>query len=95
MPVISRNVVAERAMPPWKPEPGFGPELKHSRALSPEDRAVFAAWAEAGAPRGDEKDMPPPATFAGDGRSARQTWCSKWPRNSRFRPGARIRIAAL
>lgn len=56
-------VVAERSMPPWKPEPGVGPKLKHDRSLPPEDRAVFEAWAEAGAPRGDDKDMPPPAQF--------------------------------
>jgi hypothetical protein len=57
-------VTEERSMPPWKPTPGVGPKLKHDQSLTPAELAVLAAWAEAGAPRGDPKDMPPPPRFA-------------------------------
>ena len=57
-------VTEERSMPPWKPTRGGGPKLKHDQSLTPEEIAILAAWAEAGAPRGDPKDLPPPAKFA-------------------------------
>ena len=58
------NVSESRSMPPWKPEPGFGPKYKHDRSLSEADIATLAAWAEAGAPEGDPADLPPPAKFS-------------------------------
>jgi len=58
------TVAEERSMPPWKPESGVGPKLKHDQSLSKEEIATLAAWAAAGAPKGDDKDMPPPAQFA-------------------------------
>ena len=51
-------------MPPWKPVAGFGPKLKHDPSLTREAVAVLEAWAEAGAPRGEEKDSPIPAAFS-------------------------------
>jgi Copper type II ascorbate-dependent monooxygenase, C-terminal domain len=57
-------VTEERSMPPWKPTRGVGPKLKHDQSLTHEEIQVLAAWAEAGAPRGDPKDLPPPRTFA-------------------------------
>jgi len=59
-------VVTERQMPPWKPAPGVGPRLKHDQSLSPQEIAVLEAWSDAGAPRGDPKDMPPPLRFSTD-----------------------------
>ncbi len=50
-------------MPPWKPTPNVGPKLKHDQSLTPAELAILSAWADAGAPRGDAKDMPPPPTF--------------------------------
>ena len=58
------TVAADRLMPPWKPEPGVGPKLKHDQSLSTAEIATLEAWAEAGAPKGDPKDMPPPPRFA-------------------------------
>jgi Redoxin/Copper type II ascorbate-dependent monooxygenase, C-terminal domain len=55
--------VSERKMPPWKPDPTVGPGFKHSKALSAEDIATIAAWAEAGAPEGNPADMPPPPVY--------------------------------
>ena len=52
------EVTSSRSMPPWKPERGVGPRLTNDRSMSPEDIAVLKAWADAGAPRGDVKDMP-------------------------------------
>jgi len=57
-------VTGERSMPPWKPAPGVGPSLKHDQSLSREEIATLVAWADAGAPKGDPKDMPPPPKFA-------------------------------
>jgi len=57
--------VAEgRSMPPWKPAPGIGPKIKHDTSLTPAEVAILEAWAEAGAPEGDAKDMPPPPQFS-------------------------------
>ena len=57
------SVVADRLMPPWKPEAGVGPKLKHDQSLSKDEIATLEAWAEAGAPKGDPKDMPAPTQY--------------------------------
>ncbi len=57
-------VTGERSMPPWKPTRGVGPNLKHDQSLSREQIEILNAWAEAGAPQGDPKDMPAPPSFA-------------------------------
>ena len=56
-------VTEERSMPPWKPTPGVGPKLKHDQSLTRAEIAILAAWAEAGAPLGDPKDLPPPPKY--------------------------------
>ncbi len=55
--------VLERKMPPWKPDPTVGPGFKHSKALSTEEIATIAAWAESGAPEGNPDDLPTPPTY--------------------------------
>ncbi len=55
---------SDRSMPPWKPVPGVGPALKHSKALVADEIATLAAWAEAGAPEGDPAGAPPPPAFS-------------------------------
>jgi hypothetical protein len=59
-------VAGERMMPPWKPAPGVGPKLKHDQSLAPAEITILEAWAAAGAPQGDPKDMPPPVQFPAD-----------------------------
>jgi hypothetical protein len=59
-------VATDRVMPPWKPAPGVGPRLKHDQSLAAAEIAVLQAWAEAGCPSGDPKDMPPPPQFVTD-----------------------------
>ncbi len=58
------SVVEGRRMPPWGPAAGFGPALRHDRSLSPREVAVLATWSDSGAPRGDDRDLPPPRKFA-------------------------------
>src|SRR5206468_8616058 len=49
-----REVAETRHMPPWKAEPGFG-EFHDERRLTDEEIRTIAAWADAGAPRGDSR----------------------------------------
>ena len=63
--------VLERRMPPWNPVKGFG-EFRHDAGLSQEEITLIAEWVEGGAPRGEERFLPPspspqptPKAFAG------------------------------
>lgn len=56
------DVTAERRMPPWKPEPGFG-DFHDDRRLTDAEIKTIADWSEAGAPEGDPKDLPPTPKF--------------------------------
>jgi peroxiredoxin len=58
-----REVIEERRMPPWHADPRHG-KFQNDRSLSKEDRGALLAWIDAGCPRGDDKDLPAPATFA-------------------------------
>jgi hypothetical protein len=53
-----RDEVADRAMPPWHADPKHG-KFKNDRSLSDTDRDTIVRWANAGAPEGDTKDLPP------------------------------------
>ena len=57
-----RDAIQARAMPPWKPVPGFGDFLE-PRRLSEAELATIVRWIEAGAPEGDPARLPPPVTF--------------------------------
>jgi mono/diheme cytochrome c family protein len=57
-----KNYTGRRAMPPWKPEPNFG-AFANERRLTDEEIATLARWADASAPEGDPKEMPPPRQF--------------------------------
>jgi hypothetical protein len=50
--------VSERRMPPWDAVKGFG-EFKHEASLTPEEVKLFNDWVEGGAPKGDDKYLPP------------------------------------
>lgn len=56
-------VAADRTMPPWKAEPGYG-RFHDERRLSDREIAVIRAWVAAGAPEGDAGDLPPAPAFA-------------------------------
>jgi hypothetical protein len=51
-----------RAMPPWGADPQHG-RFSNDRSLTDAQIATLAAWANAGAPEGDPKDLPPLPRF--------------------------------
>src|SRR5262245_29567231 len=51
-------------MPPWYIEKDLGIQhYKNDPSLSEQEIATIAAWVDAGAPRGNPADLPPPAKF--------------------------------
>jgi thiol-disulfide isomerase/thioredoxin/mono/diheme cytochrome c family protein len=69
-----RTVTQEGIMPPWFAAPhsdADGNPLEspwaNDRSLSQAEKDAIAAWVAAGKPRGDDKDLPLPRTFAQSG----------------------------
>jgi len=59
-----RTKVAARVMPPWHVDKNIGVRaFKNDRSLTDEQINTIVSWVDAGAPEGDPKDLPPPATF--------------------------------
>ncbi len=54
-----RDVTANRSMPPWAPEPGYG-HFAGERRLTDSELAMLQRWIAAGAPEGNLSDLPPP-----------------------------------
>src|SRR5579859_2543268 len=57
-----KEAVLLKKMPPWLADPHYG-KFSNDRSLSQKDIDTLVAWSDAGAPQGDPKDMPPPASF--------------------------------
>jgi hypothetical protein len=60
-----RAQVAKRAMPPWFIDKNVG--IQHftdDRSLSDRDIELIVKWIDAGSPRGNPADLPPPRTFS-------------------------------
>ncbi|WP_435011125.1 hypothetical protein P12x_002423 [Tundrisphaera lichenicola] len=57
------EVITDRRMPPWKPASGFGPKLRHDRALSTQEVATITKWVAAGSPAGEDRDLAPARPF--------------------------------
>ncbi len=57
-----KEAVRMKKMPPWFADPHYG-KFSNDRSLAQKDADIIAAWADAGAPMGDLKDMPPPVDF--------------------------------
>ena len=51
-------VTSERVMPPWRADPSQG-RFRDERVLSQRQIDIITAWAEAGAPEGDPRELPP------------------------------------
>lgn len=56
------EVTQSALMPPWKAAPGHG-DFLGARRLTPRQIEQLAAWHQAGAPLGDEADLPPQPEF--------------------------------
>ena len=64
-----KDEVLSRRMPPWFAVKGFG-EFKHDAGLTQEEIEIISDWVEGGAPKGDEKLLPPvPDVSKEDGKS--------------------------
>lgn len=60
-----KKYTQSRQMPPWKPADGYGNFAdEHNINLNDGERATLARWADAGAPLGNPKQVPPPRKFA-------------------------------
>ena len=60
-----REKVSTRAMPPWFIDKNIGVQgFKYDRSLSDDEIATIVDWVDAGAPRGNPADAPPPREFA-------------------------------
>ena len=53
-------------MPPWGADPSHG-TFKNDPRLTDKEIATILAWVDAGAPKGNDKDLPAVPTFAADG----------------------------
>ena len=58
-----REMVAERRMPPWLADPGYG-EFTNDRRLSQKEIDTILAWVDGGLREGDPKDLSPNPEFA-------------------------------
>ncbi len=57
-----REALLEQRMPPWHADPRFG-KFANDRRMPQDERDTLLAWIDSGAPKGDDKDLPPPLTF--------------------------------
>jgi hypothetical protein len=57
-----KEAVLLRKMPPWFADRHYG-KFSNDRSLGQKDIETLAAWADAGAPLGDPKELPPPQDF--------------------------------
>ena len=59
-----KTKVAARVMPPWHIDKNIGVRaFKNDRSLTDQQINTIVSWVDAGAPEGDPKDLPPPASF--------------------------------
>ncbi|HUR33325.1 MAG TPA: hypothetical protein VM032_05990 [Vicinamibacterales bacterium] len=59
-----KNRVSQRQMPPWHVDRTIGiRKFKDDPSLSDAEVATIVSWVDAGAPRGNPADMPPPRVF--------------------------------
>ena len=72
-----KRASAARQMPPWHIDKTVGiQEFKNDRSLSDDQIDTIAQWVDAGAPKGDPKDMPPAESVAGRSSAGTSRSCS-------------------
>ena len=57
-----RDYVASRRMPPWPADPSHE-HFANDRRLAEREISTIVAWVNAGAPKGDDRDLPPAPRF--------------------------------
>ena len=57
-----REAVAERKMPPWHADPRYG-RFSNDRRLSEQQIRTLVEWADGGALKGEDSDLPAPPAF--------------------------------
>lgn len=57
-----KEKVLDRSMPPWLADPRHG-QFENDRRLSQKQIDTIIAWVDAGAPKGDDGDLPPPPKY--------------------------------
>jgi len=55
--------VTSREMPPWMADPRYG-TFSNDRSLTAKEIDTIVAWVKAGAPKGNDADLPPAPSFA-------------------------------
>ncbi len=58
-----REKVLAREMPPWPADPNTTEKFRNDRRLNQKDINTLVAWINAGAPRGNDADLPPMPKF--------------------------------
>ncbi len=58
-----KQKVLLREMPPWPADPKASLKFRNDARLSQRDIDTLVAWVEAGAPKGNDKDLPPIPQF--------------------------------
>lgn len=58
-----KNQVLKRTMPPWPADPAHSVKFSNDARLSQQDIDTLVAWADAGAPKGNDSDLPPMPDF--------------------------------
>lgn len=61
-----KQKVASREMPPWPADPANSLKFRNDPRLSQKDIDTIIAWVDAGAPKGNESDLPPVPKVDGD-----------------------------
>ena len=59
-----KEKVLLREMPPWPADPNGSAKFRNDTRLSQQDIDTLVAWVNAGAPKGDDADLPPIPKFA-------------------------------
>ena len=58
-----KDMVVTGVMPPWQADPDNSMKLRNERHLAQHEIDTIAAWVDAGAPKGNDADMPPKPNF--------------------------------
>ena len=69
-----KNKVVDHEMPPWGASPA-SMKLANDRSLSQKDIDTIVRWADGGAAKGDDKDLPTAADVPGRRLGVRQARC--------------------